>query len=410
MKKVTIILALVLCFVMVTGLAACANEEQPASSPTPGQSTVTGTSQTPAVTETQKPVEKATVRLAVHSNEGSALTAIAMEKGFFEKNGIDVQLQVVDSGPPEMAAMRADNRTLDIGYIGPGVAWNPIDPTGKQLSFVFFDFLGNSERLLARKGMFTDTNNDGKFDLEEIYAGLKGKTVYMEVGTTPGVYFNNLISTINADKADADKLWIQCDVESYLKNYTAPNNDPANKVTVVNYNNADIPAGMSTSDSSRVDLAVAFSPATTATLKANSDIVAIADHTILPPTNVSPGIWVASNDWIKENPDVAQRVINALYEGAIYRTEHVDEAMRAGENLCQKPANSFSADVMRSISMKEYQDWFGKQDGEGWTLMKALYENLKGKIPEGATPKTFEDSCNYTFFLNAIQNITTIPQ
>lgn len=412
MKKVTIILALVLCFTMVgVMLTACGSNEAgtgQTAAPTAGQSAEPTAAAQPAATE--QPAKMTTVRLAVHSNEGSALTAIALEKGFFAENGIDVQLQVVASGPPEMAAMRADNRTLDIGYIGPGVAWNPIDPTGKQLSYVFFDFLGNSERLLARKGLFADSNNDGSFNLDEIYAGLKGQTIYMEVGTTPGVYFRSLVDTINEGKADAEKLWIQCDVEAYLKDYTAPNKDPANKVTVVNYNNSDIPAGMSTSDSSRVNLAVAFSPATTAVLTANADIIAVADHTILPPNNVSPGIWVASNDWINENPDTVQKVINALYEGAIYRTEHIDEAMRAGEKLCQKPANSFSAAIMKSISLQEYQDWFGKKDGNGWTLMNALYNNLKGKIPEGATPKSFEESSNFTFFLNAINNITSVPK
>ena len=386
MKKKTRLIALLTALVMLmVVMSGCASNTKP-----------TGANNT---------YEKATVRLAVHSNEGSALTAIGLEKGIFEKYGIDVKLEIVESGPPEMAAMRADNRTLDIGYIGPGVSWNAIDSTGNQLSYVFFDFLGNSERLLARDGVFTDANNDGTYDLEELYQGLKGQKIYLEVGTTPGIWLMNFINTINDGRPDEEKLWMQCDVESYLAEYVAPNTDEANKLTVVNYNNANIPAGMSTSSADRVDIAVAFSPATTAAVSSNSDVSIVADSTILPASKATTGVWVASNDWIEENPEVAQRVINALYESAVYRTEHLDEAIAAGEKLCQKPDGSFSADVVRSISAAEYKDWFEKEDGIGWTYMRALYDSKVGSVPEGSTPKTFEESVNFTFFLNAIANI-----
>lgn len=71
----------------------------------------------------------------------------------------------------------------------------------------------------------------------------------------------------------------------------------------------------------------------------------------------------------------------------------------------QKPDGSFSADVVRSISAAEYKDWFEKEDGIGWTYMRALYDSKVGSVPEGSTPKTFEESVNFTFFLNAIANI-----
>ena len=75
----------------------------------------------------------------------------------------------------EMAAMRADERTLDVGYIGAGVAWNPIDSTGNQLSFIFLDCLSNAENLIAKKGIFNDANGNGKYDNDEIFEGLHVK-------------------------------------------------------------------------------------------------------------------------------------------------------------------------------------------------------------------------------------------
>ena len=62
-----------------------------------------------------------TVRIAIHSNEGGAsLVAVAEQQKIFEKHGIKADITVVAGGVPEMAAMRADDRTLDIGYIGAG--------------------------------------------------------------------------------------------------------------------------------------------------------------------------------------------------------------------------------------------------------------------------------------------------
>ena len=77
----------------------------------------------------------ATVRIGIHANEGGTpLAAVAAEKGYFEKYGIKPVFTIVESGPAEMTAMRSDNRTLDVGYIGAGVAWNPIDGNGNSLS------------------------------------------------------------------------------------------------------------------------------------------------------------------------------------------------------------------------------------------------------------------------------------
>ena len=112
------------------------------------------------------------VRIGIHGNEGGApLAAVAKEQGIFAKYGIDPIFTIVESGPAEMTAMRADNRTLDVGYIGAGVAWNPIDGAGNSLSFVFLDVLSNAEMLLAKKGIFNDANKNGKYDNNEIFDG-----------------------------------------------------------------------------------------------------------------------------------------------------------------------------------------------------------------------------------------------
>jgi NitT/TauT family transport system substrate-binding protein len=345
------------------------------------------------------------VRVGVHANEGGApLAAVAQDQGFFKKYGINPQFTIVESGPIEMTAMRADNRTLDIGYIGAGVAWNPIDGAGNMLSFVFLDCLSNSEMLLAKKGVFTDSNKNGKYDNAELFAGLKGQTVYIEVGTTPGGWFRTLVDLVNAGKADADKLWISCETSSYLAGYVAPNANPANKVTVVNTLNANLPAGMATGGG--MSVVAGFSPATSTIIRTNKSVETIATTvSTFPPEKSFPSTWVASDKWIAENPAVAQNFINALYEAAIWRSSNMDAAMRAGEELCQKPANSFDPTNLVAPTKADYAAWFAKGDALGYKYMKALYESKVPNVPKGNPVKPFDKAFSDKFILTALKTV-----
>lgn len=344
------------------------------------------------------------VRIGIHANEGGTpLAAVAQEKGFFAKYGIEPVFTIVESGPAEMTAMRADRRTLDVGYIGAGVAWNAIDGNGNGVSFVFLDVLSNAEMLIAKKGLFADNNKNGKYDNDEIYTGLKGKTVYIEVGTTPGGWFKNLIDLVNEGKADADKLWIYSETSSYLAGYTAPNSNAANKVTVINTLNSNLPAGMASGD---MDIIAGYSPATSTILNSNNSVEKIATTVGNFPAEKSfPSTWVASNAWIAENPEVAQNFINALYEAAIWRSENLDESMRIGENLAQKPAGTFDPTNLVAPSKADYQDWFATTSSRGYIYMNALYDNSKGNVPAGNVIKPFSEAFNDSLLLNAIKTV-----
>ena len=345
------------------------------------------------------------VRIAIHSNEGGAsLVATAQDQKIFEKHGIKAEITVVTGGVPEMAAMRADERTLDVGYIGAGVAWNPIDSTGNQLSFISLDCLSNAENLIAKKGIFNDANGNGKYDNDEIFEGLHGKTVYLQTGATPGSWFIQLVDTINQGKPADQQLWIFCEDASYTAGLTPANNNPANRVQVVNYDNSNIPAGMATKDASAVQIAAAYAPSTTTALKIE-DVEFICDNSALDAKYVSPSTWVASNKWISENPDVAQRFVDALLEAAIYRYDHIEESMVSADNLAQLPAGSCDSNNLIVFSGEGYKELFGTKSGKGYAYLQALYNLKKGAVPEGTTPKSFEDSFNDTFIVKALQNI-----
>ena len=347
------------------------------------------------------------VRVAMHSNAaGAGLFSVAIEKGFFAEYGIEAELTVVDSGPVEMAAMRADNPTLDFGYIGAGVAWNPIDTTGNSLSFIFFDILSNAERLLARKGIFSDSNGNGVFDYPEIYAGLRGKMVYFEIGTTAANWFKDLVEAVNENYPPANQLWLHCEDAAFLAGYTAPNNNPENRIFAVNYANSNIPAGMATAASNEsVDVAVAYEPVPSTILRTVRDIELIADITALPKDKVFPSTVVANTKWMTSNPELAKNCVYALYKAALWRVNNPAESMRFAERLSAKPEGTFEESTFYSLTAQDYNTWFANPDSLGYVYMRALYNERLPNIPQGTTPKPFEQAVDFTYMLQAIKEL-----
>lgn len=347
-----------------------------------------------------------TVRMAIHKNEGASLIAYGEEQGIFEKWGIKLQITQVENGVAEMTAMRADNRTLDVGYIGAGVAWNCIDGNGNGLQWIFFDSLGNAENLMARDGKFVDTNANGTYDKDEIFEGLKGETIYFQTGATPGGYFKALLTWLNEGKEAAEQLWMTSETTDYLAGYTAPNSNEELKVTVVNMENDKIAAGMSTSSSSRVDIAVAYSPVPKTIYEANKDIKKICDWSVLEGQG-SVSTYVASEKWLQENPETAQNLVKAMYETAILRAksdENKQAAITAAEKLCGVSAGSYNKDLSIQWTQAQYEEGFATKDAAGYGYMQYLYDSSVGNVTAGNKIKTFEQAFNDSYLLNAIEH------
>ena len=163
---------------LISALAGCSN-----SDPAGDDTQTSNPSQTETAGQGTSDAEWATVNVGIHNNApGASLFATALKMGYFEEEHINANYTIVTGGAAEMAAMRTENPTLDIGFIGAGVAWNAMDASGVPVSFVFMDCISNNEQFLVDEsvGLTSDST------WEEIYNPLKGQTVFVDTSTTPG--------------------------------------------------------------------------------------------------------------------------------------------------------------------------------------------------------------------------------
>lgn len=343
------------------------------------------------------------VRVGIHNNGGgSSLAAVALECGFFAKYGIDPIFTIVESGKTEMVAMRANRRSLDIGYIGTGAIWNALDASGNSVSLVFFDNFSNSENLLARKGLFSDISGNGLRDKETLFNGLKGKIVYMEYNTSSEVWFRQLIDILNDGHPVSQKIWIDFDGKNKFPAYHPPNTNVKNKVSVVQMQNSRLPEALATG---KIDIAVCYAPMAQEYYAVAADItesIASSVTEIFLSEQKFLSAWIASDAWLESNRRLAQNFINALYEAALWRAVHPSEAMRAAERLCGKQTGTFDVTDLEMFTQSEYEWYFA--ESEGCEYIRSLYANARKLLPEAVPVKPFDKVCDKTLMINAILN------
>lgn len=117
--------------------------------------------------EESKELDK--VKVAYMPNYASLwVVTTAREKGFFEEEGIEVELTKFDDGPTEIAAM--ESGSMDVAYIGPGAHTLAIQG---NVDVFCFQQLGDADCVMGLK-------SHGVNSLED----LKGKKVAYASGTS----------------------------------------------------------------------------------------------------------------------------------------------------------------------------------------------------------------------------------
>lgn len=274
MKKIA---AAFLSAVMAVTLAACGSSGG-------GETEVPKTSaEAPASDSGGDTQERATVRVAYMPDYASLNGVIsAKQLGYFDEEGIDVELVQFADGPTIINAM--ESGSIDVGYIGQGAHKLCVNGSAKIFALAH---VSNGDAIVGSKSKGTDT-------LE----GLKGKTVAFSSGT----------SSEDILKKGLEKAGLTMDDIKPI------DMDATNLVTAML--------------SGSVDACAAWVPNTTKILsELGDDGVTLCDNKTFIDETVSLSSWICMPEYAENNKDVLERFTRALYKGFDYRADasHAEE-------------------------------------------------------------------------------------
>ncbi len=285
---------------------------------------------------------------------GSTAIAVAMAQGYFEDEGLRVNLQMYTSGPPEIAAMVAGQ--AEFGFIGSGAAWLAFSG---QVDIIALDNLALTEQIVTR----ADSG------IESI-ADLKGKTIAVQEG------------------AAGYTLLLVCLQENGMT---------ANDVRILNIANDNIP---STFNDKSIDAWAGWKPAMTSLQTALGDNAkVIADNTTYPQY-AFPSTWVANKDYIAKNPEITQRFINALTKAQAFRAENPEMACAYASTYAQQPTNELTGQLADVIfpTAEAFKDYYTTG------AFKDMLANLRNTQASKVTGElTIDDICSDEFVLKAFE-------
>ena len=283
------ILALTLALAMVFSLAACGSKEE------------TKTAETTAADEA---AETITLNVAYMPNYGSlwAVTT-AMEKGYFEEEGITVNLTSFQDGPTIIAAM--ESGSIDIGYIGQGAHKLCINGNAKIFAL---SHISNGDAVIGGPEVKT---------LED----LKGKTVAYSSGTSSEDILKNALA-----KADLT-----------MDDITAMDMEASNIVTAML--------------SGGVDACATWSPNSLKILEEGTDVTLLCDNKTFIDTTVSLASWIVTPSYADANAETILKFTRALYKAMDYAADG------NYEEIAQYVANVTKTDYDSVFAQRGDADW-----------------------------------------------------
>ncbi|PCG18955.1 ABC transporter substrate-binding protein [Brachyspira sp. G79] len=213
---------------------------------------------------------------------GTSAAAIALEKGFFEEENLNVSLIRFLDGPSEIDAMLLNN--LEFAYIGHGA--HTLAIKGK-VNVLFPNSLSKSEQIIARAESQINTISD-----------LRGKTVGTQFGTSSEILLNLALKTLGINQ---------------------------NELNIVNM---DGPTIVSSMLNKTIDAAAVQAPYTFNVLKNLGDEAKTIVNTIdYSDAGAFPSSWIVTPEYQANNPDIVNRFSRAILKAMNYRTQNMDEAV-----------------------------------------------------------------------------------
>ena len=220
-----------------------------------------------------------TLNVAYMPNYGS-LWAVetAINKGYFEEEGLTLNLVEFADGPTIIAAM--ESGSIDVGYIGQGA--HKLCINGRASIFAL-SHISNGDALIGGKGIAT---------VED----LKGKVVAYSSGTSSEDILKNSLNKAGMTMDDIKAM------------------------------DMDASAIVTAMLSGGVDACATWSPNSLKILEEMPDATKLTDNMTFSDTTVSLASWICMPKYGEENHDLLIRFTRALFKGMDYSAnEHYDE-------------------------------------------------------------------------------------
>ena len=328
MKK---LIAMLLALVMVLSLAACgASEPAPTEAPAAPEAPK---AEEPKAEEPAAPaVEPVTLNIAYMPNWG-ALWAVAtgIEKGYFEEEGLKLNLVQFDAGPAEIAAM--EQGSIDIAYIGKGA--HKLCPNGTA-DILLLQHMGDGDSIIGLGGITK---------LEE----LKGKKIGYAAGTSSESILVAALESVGLTMNDVEAM-----------------NMNASNLT-------------SAAMAGSIDAVAAWAPMSLtilAQVEGSVDICSNVDF----PSMVTPGSWVVNPNWVKDHEEEAMKFVRAMYKAMDYASASLTD-----DAIAEEVAGYISPIIVKDVSAVMEERYTG-------TWMSSV--QLKEMLDNGGLLKAYTDVHN----------------
>lgn len=280
MKKIT---AAFLATMMALSLAACGNGGGTKDTETKPVSTESAGGESTESKDSEAPAEMVEVNVAYMPDYASTNGVIsAKELGYFEEEGIKVNLIQFADGPTIINAM--ESGSVDVGYIGQGA--HKLCINGQATIFALAH-VSNGDAIIGNKEKGVTTLED-----------LKGKQIAYSSGT----------SSEDILKKGLEKAGLTMD------DITPVDMEATNLVTAML--------------SGSVDACAAWVPNTTKIMSELGDNgVKLCDNKTFIEDTVSLSSWICMPSYAEENKDLLKKFAKALYKGFDYRADdsHAEE-------------------------------------------------------------------------------------
>ncbi len=225
--------------------------------------------------------DNVTIKVGFHSNYGGAAAVLTgINKGYYEEQGLNVELVPFTAGPSAIAAL--NSQSVDFAYIGPG-AHNLI--IGGHAKIIVAQNISNAEAIIAKQ-------STGIYEMSD----LKGKTVAVMFGTSS---------------------------EELFKVALTANNIGHDEVTMVNY---DMAGAVSALEIGSVDAICVWEQYKYDALnKLGDDAIILAQTSDFQDSYISLSSWVTTEEYINKNENIVQKFVTATVKAQNYWASNTEE-------------------------------------------------------------------------------------